>query len=44
VWSHTLQVNPALLAEAGRLINHGTVVGARYNEATQQEIDTEMFT
>jgi aryl-alcohol dehydrogenase-like predicted oxidoreductase len=43
VWSHTLQVNPALLAEAGRLINHGTVVGARYNEATQQEIDTEMF-
>lgn len=31
------------IAEVERLINHATVVGARYNEATQAEIDTEMF-
>jgi aryl-alcohol dehydrogenase-like predicted oxidoreductase len=39
----SLQVNAAALADADRLINHATVAGARYNEATQQEIDTEMF-
>jgi aryl-alcohol dehydrogenase-like predicted oxidoreductase len=43
VASLSLQVNSALLAEAERVINHTTVAGARYNEATQQEIDTEMF-
>lgn len=31
------------IAEAERLINHTTVVGPRYNEATQAEIDTETF-
>ena len=43
VASITVKVSAASLAEAGRLINHSTVVGARYNDATQQEIDTEMF-
>jgi aryl-alcohol dehydrogenase-like predicted oxidoreductase len=38
-----LQVSAAALVAAGQLINHATVIGARYNDATQQEIDTEMF-
>jgi aryl-alcohol dehydrogenase-like predicted oxidoreductase len=36
-------VNPAALVDAERIINRYTIFGARYNEATQQEIDTEMF-
>jgi aryl-alcohol dehydrogenase-like predicted oxidoreductase len=38
-----VQVSAGSLAAAGKLINHATVVGARYNEVTQQEIDTEIF-
>jgi aryl-alcohol dehydrogenase-like predicted oxidoreductase len=38
-----VRLNSATLAAADRIINHSTVFGARYNEATQQEIDTEMF-
>jgi aryl-alcohol dehydrogenase-like predicted oxidoreductase len=44
VSSVAVQLDAVLLEEAGRLINHSTVIGGRYNEATQQEIDTEMFT
>ena len=43
VASQQLQVNAASLAAAEQLINHTTVAGARYNDATQKEIDTEMF-
>ena len=41
--SAALTIAPALLQEAERIVNHNTVIGARYNEATQQEIDTETF-
>jgi aryl-alcohol dehydrogenase-like predicted oxidoreductase len=43
VASIDLHVDTSILAAAERLINHSTVVGARYNEATQLEIDTEEF-
>jgi aryl-alcohol dehydrogenase-like predicted oxidoreductase len=43
VASVDLHVDPSILAAAERLIDHSTVVGARYNEATQLEIDTEEF-
>jgi aryl-alcohol dehydrogenase-like predicted oxidoreductase len=33
----------AVLAQAGALIHAGNVQGARYNAATQQEVDTEAF-
>jgi aryl-alcohol dehydrogenase-like predicted oxidoreductase len=36
-------LDPKLAAEAETLINNATVTGARYNEATQQENDTETF-
>ncbi|MCX8004277.1 MAG: aldo/keto reductase [Burkholderiaceae bacterium] len=38
-----LTIDSALLARAERLINQQTVQGARYNAATQAEIDTEEF-
>lgn len=38
-----LAVDAALLARAGELVNQRTVSGARYNAATQREIDTEEF-
>ncbi|WP_157270835.1 aldo/keto reductase [Azohydromonas aeria] len=38
-----VQLDAATRAEVEALINPGTVVGARYNEATQREIDTEEF-
>jgi aryl-alcohol dehydrogenase-like predicted oxidoreductase len=34
---------PSLVARLDALINERTVAGARYNDATQQEIDTEEF-
>ena len=34
---------PSLVARLDALINEHTVAGERYNEATQQEIDTENF-
>ena len=34
---------PSLVARLDALINEHTVAGPRYNEATQQEIDTESF-
>jgi aryl-alcohol dehydrogenase-like predicted oxidoreductase len=34
---------PSLVARLDSLINERTVAGARYNDATQQEIDTEEF-
>ncbi len=34
---------PSLVARLDALINERTVVGNRYNDATQQEIDTERF-
>jgi aryl-alcohol dehydrogenase-like predicted oxidoreductase len=37
------QLPPDVLARAGTLINRDTVSGARYNAATQAEIDTEEF-
>jgi aryl-alcohol dehydrogenase-like predicted oxidoreductase len=43
VASIRVNLDPAHIAEAEKLINHSTVAGARYNEATQQEIDTETF-
>ncbi len=38
-----LSLPPSLLARAGALINQQTVRGARYNTATQAEVDTEEF-
>jgi aryl-alcohol dehydrogenase-like predicted oxidoreductase len=38
-----LTLPPSLLARAGALINQQTVRGARYNAATQGEVDTEEF-
>jgi aryl-alcohol dehydrogenase-like predicted oxidoreductase len=37
----TLAPEPALLRAADEMINPDTVRGARYNDATQAEIDTE---
>jgi hypothetical protein len=34
---------PTFVARLDALINHNTVCGERYNEATQKEIDTETF-
>jgi aryl-alcohol dehydrogenase-like predicted oxidoreductase len=39
----TLQVPEAVLAEAGALINEGTVAGHRYHDAIKPTIDTEEF-
>jgi len=39
----TIKLNPVLIAKAAALINQRTVAGARYNAATQVEIDTEEF-
>ncbi|WP_079433004.1 aldo/keto reductase [Zoogloea sp. LCSB751] len=36
-------LKPDLIARLDALINQGTVVGSRYNAATQAEIDTEEF-
>lgn len=38
-----LRLDAALLAELDALINESTVAGARYNAATQAQIDTEEF-
>ena len=38
-----VQLDPATLAAVDALINRRTVAGARYNAATQTEIDTEEF-
>jgi len=43
VASDSITVDPLLFLEAEKLINQNTVAGARYNDATQAEIDTEMF-
>jgi aryl-alcohol dehydrogenase-like predicted oxidoreductase len=37
-------LTPSLVARLDALINRHTVAGERYNQATQQEIDTENFT
>ena len=37
------RLTPSLVARLDSLINERTVAGPRYNEATQQEIDTEEF-
>jgi len=34
---------PTFVARLDALINRNTVVGARYNDVTQQDIDTETF-
>jgi aryl-alcohol dehydrogenase-like predicted oxidoreductase len=39
----SLCLPPDVLARAGTLVNRDTVVGARYNPATQAEVDTEEF-
>lgn len=41
--STNVTLSPVTIAAADRLINHSTVIGARYNDATQMEIDTERF-
>lgn len=38
-----LVVDDPLLERAGQIVNQATVTGARYNAATQQEVDTEEF-
>lgn len=38
-----ITLSPDVVARLDALINQGTVVGARYNAATQAEIDTEEF-
>jgi aryl-alcohol dehydrogenase-like predicted oxidoreductase len=38
-----LVLHPELLSGLTALVNHKTVAGARYNTATQKEIDTEEF-
>ena len=38
-----VRLSPAVLQRAGALINQHAVTGARYNAATQTEIDTEEF-
>ena len=38
-----IDVSPAVLDEAGRLINHDTVAGHRYHDAIKPTIDTEEF-
>ena len=38
-----LHLDPALLSQAGALINRHTVSGARYPDSMQREIDTEDF-
>jgi aryl-alcohol dehydrogenase-like predicted oxidoreductase len=38
-----IQLDAPLMEELERLINHHTVIGARYNTSTQSEIDTEEF-
>jgi aryl-alcohol dehydrogenase-like predicted oxidoreductase len=39
-----IELAPSLVARLDALINERTVSGNRYNDATQQEIDTENFT
>ena len=39
----SIEVNPSLLDEADRLINHDTVAGHRYHDAIKPTIDTEEF-
>ena len=39
----SVQLDPATRAAVQALINQRTVVGARYNAATQAEVDTEQF-
>lgn len=39
----SLDIDPALLARAGELINHDTVSGERYNALNSSEVDAERF-
>jgi aryl-alcohol dehydrogenase-like predicted oxidoreductase len=39
-----LQLDSSILGRADALVNQASVTGARYNAATQTEIDTEEFT
>jgi aryl-alcohol dehydrogenase-like predicted oxidoreductase len=39
----SLELDPSVVARLDAIINERTVVGGRYNEATQAEIDTENF-
>jgi aryl-alcohol dehydrogenase-like predicted oxidoreductase len=39
-----IELGPYQVERLDALINQHTVAGARYNETTQQEIDTENFT
>jgi aryl-alcohol dehydrogenase-like predicted oxidoreductase len=39
-----LEIEPSILHRADALVNRASVTGARYNAATQTEIDTEEFT
>ena len=39
----TVELQPELIGRLDALINQRTVAGARYNAATQAEIDTENF-
>jgi aryl-alcohol dehydrogenase-like predicted oxidoreductase len=41
--AESVQLNPTVITALDALINQHTVVGKRYNDATQQEIDTEEF-
>jgi aryl-alcohol dehydrogenase-like predicted oxidoreductase len=41
--ANDISLTPEVMAELDALINERTVVGPRYNAATQTEIDTEMF-
>jgi hypothetical protein len=39
----SLEIDPSGVARLDAIIKERTVVGRRYNEATQAEIDTENF-
>jgi aryl-alcohol dehydrogenase-like predicted oxidoreductase len=39
----TMELQPDLIAQLDALINQRSVVGERYNTATQAEVDTENF-
>ena len=38
-----IELDTSLMDQLDGLINQQTVIGTRYNEATQREIDTEEF-
>jgi hypothetical protein len=39
----TMELQPDLIAQLDALINQRSIVGERYNSATQAEVDTENF-